>query len=80
MVDVFYETILPLNGFIVCLFVIYRWKKVNFNAEASVGDDAFESSFTRKYVNIALGSFVPLILLLVFINTVLIKYFGGSLV
>lgn len=80
VVDVFYETILPLNGFIVCLFVIYRWKKVNFNAEASVGDDAFESSFTRKYVNIALGSFVPLILLLVFINTVLIKYFGGSLV
>ena len=80
VVDVFYETILPLNGFIVCLFVIYRWNKVNFNAEASVGDDAFESSFTRKYVNIALGSFVPLILLLVFINTVLIKYFGGSLV
>ena len=80
VIDVFYETILPLNGFIVCLFVSYRWKKADFNAAAAVGDDAFEGSFTQKYLNVSLGSFVPLILLLVFINTVLIKYFGGSLI
>lgn len=80
VIDVFYETILPLNGFIVCMFVSYRWKKTKFNAAASVGDDAFEGSFTQKYLNVSLGSFVPLILLLVFINTVLIKYFGGSLI
>jgi len=78
--DVFYDTILPLNGFIVCLFVSYRWKRANFNAEAVVGDEAFEGSFTQKYLNVALGSFAPLILLLVFINTVLIKFFGGSLI
>lgn len=80
VIDVFYDTILPLNGFIVCLFVTYRWKKANFNAAAAVGDDAFEGSFTQKYLNVALGSFVPLILLLIFINTVLIKFFGGSLI
>ncbi len=25
--DVFYDTILPLNGFLICIFVMYRWKK-----------------------------------------------------
>ena len=76
IIDVFYDTILPLNGFIVCLFVIYRWKRSNFNAELAIGDDQFEQSFTRKYINFSLGTFIPVILLLVFINTVCIKFFG----
>ncbi|MFQ3197579.1 MAG: NSS family neurotransmitter:Na+ symporter, partial [Paraglaciecola sp.] len=33
IIDVFYDTILPFNGLLICLFVIYRWKKANFNAE-----------------------------------------------
>lgn len=73
--DVFYETILPLNGFIVCLFVVYRWKRNNWSKEMSVGDDAYQGSFTQKYVNFALGTFIPVVLLAVFINTVLIKFF-----
>lgn len=32
IIDVFYETILPLNGLLICIFVIYRWKSANFNA------------------------------------------------
>ncbi|MEM7360660.1 MAG: sodium-dependent transporter, partial [Pseudomonadota bacterium] len=74
--DVFYDTILPLNGFIVCLFVIYRWRKANFNEELSTGDEGFENSFAKKYINFSLGTFIPAILLLVFINTVCIKFFG----
>jgi len=74
--DVFYDTILPLNGFIVCLFVIYRWRHSNFNAELSTGDDDFEGSFIQKYVNFSVGTFIPVILALVFINTVCIKFFG----
>ena len=76
VIDVFYDTILPLNGFIVCLFVIYKWKRTNFNDELSVGDQNFGQSLTRKYVNFSLGTFIPVILLLVFINTVCIKFFG----
>jgi len=72
--DVFYETILPLNGFIVCLFVMYRWRKSNLNDELSVGDEAYKGSFTQKYVNFALSTFVPAILLFVFISTVLLKF------
>ncbi len=74
--DVFYETILPLNGFIVCLFVIYRWRRSNLDTELMVGDDTYKGSFTQRYVNFALGTFVPAILLFVFTTTVLLKFFG----
>lgn len=76
--DVFYETILPLNGFIVCLFVTYRWRRRNLDSELTVGDDAYMGSFTQRYVNFAVGTFVPAILLFVFISTVLLKFFGVS--
>jgi len=78
--DVFYETILPLNGFIVCMFVVYRWRRSNLDTELMVGDDAYDGSFTRGYVNFALGTFVPAILLFVFISTVLLKFFGVSII
>ena len=78
IIDVFYDTILPLNGLIVCLFVMYRWRRSNFNAELSIGDESFAQSFTRRYINLSVGTFIPLILFLVFINTVCIKFFGMS--
>ena len=80
IIDVFYDTILPLNGFIVCLFVALRWRRNNFNAELRQGDEKFEGSLTQKYVNFSLGTFIPVVLLLVFINTVCIKFFGFSLI
>jgi NSS family neurotransmitter:Na+ symporter len=76
--DVFYETILPLNGFIVCLFVTYRWRKSNMDKELMTGDDGYDGSFTQRYVNFALSTFIPAILLFVFISTVLLKFFGIS--
>jgi len=80
IIDIFYETILPLNGLIVCLFAIYHWRRANFNQEMSVGDEAYASAFTKSYVNVALGTFVPVILLFVFISTVLLKFFGISVI
>ena len=76
VIDVFYETILPLNGLIICLFVIFYWRKVKLNKEMAVGDEAVSGSFTERYVNFALGTFVPVILAFVFISTVLLKFFG----
>ncbi|WP_235015392.1 sodium-dependent transporter [Oceanicoccus sp. KOV_DT_Chl] len=80
IIDVFYDTVLPLNGLLVCLFVIYRWRQHNFNAELEVGDDGYKGSWIERYVNFALSTFIPVILLLVFINTVLLKYWGFSLI
>lgn len=77
---VFYDTILPLNGFLVCVFVIYKWKKANFDRELQQGDSGFSGSWAQKYVNFSLGTFIPAILLLIFINTVALKFFGHSFI
>jgi NSS family neurotransmitter:Na+ symporter len=78
--DVFYDTILPLNGFLICIFVMYRWKKHNFNAELDEGAPTFKHSLFERYVNFSVSTFIPVILLGIFINTVALKYFGVSLV
>ncbi|WP_416307333.1 sodium-dependent transporter [Neptunicella sp. SCSIO 80796] len=80
IVDVFYDTILPFNGLLICLFVIYRWKRHNFNEELESGDPDYKGSLFEKYVNFSVGTFIPVILFLVFINTVALKYFGASLI
>ena len=80
IVDVFYDTILPLNGLLICLFVIYRWKKQNFNSELDKGSSNYEGSLFEKYVDFSVGTFIPVILFLVFINTVALKYFGEAFV
>lgn len=77
--DIFYETILPLNGLLLCLFVIYRWKKHNFDAEISQGNTTFAGSLLQKYVNFSLGTFIPLILAIIFVNTVSTIFFGKNL-
>lgn len=79
-IDIFYETILPLNGLIICLFVTYKWKKANFDLELEQGEPNYKGSLLERYVNLSLSTVIPLILLLIFINTVALKYFGISLI
>ena len=74
IIDVFYDTILPLNGFIICMFILLKWKKTQMNAELAHGDPNYMGSFTQKYVNFSITTFIPVVLLLIFINTVLIKF------
>ncbi|MFD1215665.1 MULTISPECIES: sodium-dependent transporter [Microbulbifer] len=76
----FYDTILPLNGLLVCLFVIYKWKRANFDRELQEGDSGFAGTLSQKYVNFSLGTFIPFILLIIFINTVALKFFGSSFI
>ena len=77
--DVFYDTILPLNGFLLCLFVSYRWRKANLSAELAVGNDKYQGSWVEKYVNLSLSTFIPVILLAIFLNTVAQKFFAYNL-
>ncbi|TLU67204.1 sodium-dependent transporter [Thalassotalea litorea] len=78
--DIFYDTILPLNGLLICLFVSYRWKKHNLNAELSEGNPGFAQSFIAKYVDFSLGTFIPFILAVIFINTVAKIFFGHDFI
>lgn len=74
--DVFYDTILPLNGLLLCLFVSYRWKKHNLSEELATGNEGYKGSFAEKYINFSLSTFIPVILLGIFLNTVAVKFFG----
>ncbi|CUA84252.1 sodium-dependent transporter [Pseudidiomarina woesei] len=76
--DVFYDTILPLNGLLICLFVRFRWKRAQLTAELSEGNANYQTSWLEKYVSFAIGTFIPLILAVIFTNTVLTKFFGYS--
>lgn len=77
--DVFYETILPLNGLLICLFVSYRWKSKNLSQELAVGNEGYKSSWVEKYINFSLGTFIPAIIAIIFVSTVAQKYFGVNL-
>ena len=68
--DVFYETVLPLVGFTVCIFCVYRWRLAGLSSELSKGDPDYVGSRLEKYINFSLGTFIPFVLLLVFISTV----------
>ncbi|TFH67700.1 sodium-dependent transporter [Gammaproteobacteria bacterium LSUCC0057] len=73
--DLFYETILPLVGFTVCLFAAYRWKMSGLSAELVIGDDRYQGSLLQRYMNFALGTVIPAVLFAVFVSTVLHIYF-----
>lgn len=77
--DIFYETILPLNGFLLCIFVSYRWRKHKLSEELAIGNPNYLGSWVEKYVNFSLGTFIPAIVLGIFLNTVAQKFFGYSL-
>jgi len=74
--DMFYDTILPLNGLLICLFVSYRWKSQKLNEELSIGNAEFSKTFLAKYTNFALGTFIPVFVAVIFIDTVARTYFG----
>ena len=74
--DVFYETILPFVGFTVCIFVAYKWKMSGLKSELIMGDDKYSGSMLEKYLNFAMGTIIPAVLLLVFLSTVSTLYFA----
>ena len=77
--DVFYDTILPLNGFLLCIFVSYRWKKLQLSDELALGNANYKGSWVEKYINFSLGTFIPVIVFGIFLNTVAQKFFGYSI-
>ena len=68
--DVFYETILPLVGFTVCIFCAWRWKLSGLTGELEVGDPKYRGSWLHRYVDFSLGTVIPVVLLVVFLSTV----------
>ena len=74
--DVFYDTILPLNGLLICLFVSCRWKNKQLSEQLSIGSKNYKGSWLEKYINFSLATFIPFIVFCIFINTVAQKFFS----
>jgi NSS family neurotransmitter:Na+ symporter len=78
LADTFSEVILPLVGFLVCIVCSLRWRK-GFSEELAIGDEGFRGSALSRYLTFSLRTFVPVVLLFVFINSVAAKYFAIDL-
>jgi NSS family neurotransmitter:Na+ symporter len=76
--DTFSEVILPLGGFFACVFCAWRWRD-GFMKELANGDAGFHNSGLSRYLSFSLRTFVPVVLLFVFINSVAQKYFAVDL-
>jgi len=74
------DTILPLGGCLIAFFAAHVWKKHNLDEELAKGSPTYKGSLIQKYLNFAIGYFAPLVLAVVFILTVLFKFFGIQLI
>jgi len=73
--DIFSDVGLPLGGFLMTIFIATKWKKANFNDELEEGNPGYNGSLIQKYLNFSLSYFAPIFLGLMFVVTVLKKFF-----
>lgn len=70
------DTLLPLGGFLITIFTAYVWKKHNLNLEIETGHPGFKGTLIEKYIDFAISYLCPAILGIVFILTLLSRFFG----
>jgi len=73
------DTFLPLGGCLIVIFAAFVWKKENLSNEISSGFEGYKGSFLEKYINFAITVFCPIVLGIMFITTVLSKFFNINL-
>ena len=74
------DTFLPLGGFLISVFTAYVWKRHNLNNELVNGFENFKGSWVEKYLNFGISYLCPLILGVIFIFTVLSRFFGITII
>ena len=77
--DVFYVIGLPLGGLLMSIFIARKWKIENMSEEVSIGNPSYKGSLLEKFITIMISYVCPLVLSVMFILTVLQKFFGVSL-
>ncbi|MCP4411110.1 MAG: sodium-dependent transporter [Gammaproteobacteria bacterium] len=70
------DTFLPLGGMLISIFVARIWKKENLSEELSHGNSNYIGSKTEKYINFAVSYLAPVVLSIIFVLTVLNRFFG----
>jgi NSS family neurotransmitter:Na+ symporter len=77
--EVFSDISLPLGGALMSIFIAYRWKTKNMSEEIANGYPAYRGSFIEKFINLVITFLAPITLGLMFINTMLVKFFDVSI-
>jgi len=78
--DIANDSMLPLGGCLISFFGAYVWKKQNLNEEIAQGYPNYKGSFVEKFLNLMISYFCPIVLGIIFVLTVLDRFFGIALV
>jgi len=70
------DTFLPFGGMMISIFAAYIWKKNNLSEELSHGNKEYAGSMIEKYINFAISYLAPLVLSIIFVLTVMNRFFG----
>lgn len=77
--DIFSNVGLPLGGFMLSLFVAFKWKTKNLTKEILQGNPNYDGSVIQKLVNFSITVICPIILGSIFLITLLTKFLGLDL-
>lgn len=78
--DLFYVVGLPLGGFLMSVFIATRWKTHNMSEEISHGNPTYKGSILEIFFNIMIKFICPFVLGIMFILTMLQKFFGVAII
>ncbi len=78
--DIFFVVSLPLGGFLLSVFIATRWKTTELSKEISNGNASYTGSLLEKFFNTMICYVCPVVLGVMFLLTVLQKFFGVELI
>lgn len=67
---------LTIGGCLMCIFITYKWKIENMNAELSIGNETYVGSMIQKYVSFTIQYVCPALLAILSILVIIDKFFG----
>lgn len=73
------DTFLPLGGFMISVFTAYVWKKERLGLEIANGFPDYHKTFISKYIGFAVQYLCPVVLGIIFVFTVLSRFFGVTI-
>lgn len=69
---------LTIGGCLMCIFITYRWKIHNMNAELTQGNAGFVKNFSRIYINFTIAYICPALLGILSVLIIIDKFWGLS--
>lgn len=70
------DTFLPFGGMCISFYAAYIWKKHNLTEEIGHGYKNYAGSAVEKFINFSISYLAPVVLAIIFVLTVLNRFFG----